>query len=61
MYYVVQPWGRGDKSSNATINVRAFDAWRMRIRGGTCSQSSVDAFAVFNVVDEQRQPVPPPA
>ena len=65
MYYVVQPSDRGDKYSNATImseHSTPEDAYEERdlLAEVLQSSSSVNSFAVFYVVDEQRQPVPRP-
>ena len=62
-YYVVAPWGRGDKHSNATImsgHSTPEDAYEERDLLADVL-SSVDSVAGFYVVDEQRQPVPRPA
>ncbi len=65
VYYVVAPWGRGDKYSNATIMSVSYstpeDAYEERDLLAEVLQSSVDSFAGLYVVDEQRQPVPRPA
>ncbi len=63
MYYVVAPWGRADKYSNATImseHSTPEDAYEELDLLAEVMQSSVDSSAVFYVVDEQRQPVPRP-
>ena len=63
-YYVVQPGGQGDKYSNATIvseHSTPEDAYEDRDLLADVLQSSIDSFAVFYVVDEQRQLVPRPA
>ncbi len=62
-YYVVAPWGRGDKYSNATImseHSTPEDAYKGRDLLAE-ELSSVDSVAGFYVVDERRQPVPRPA
>ncbi len=62
-YYVVEPWGRGDKYSNATIMSVSYstpvDAYKGRDLLAEVL-SSIDSVAGFYVVDEQRQPVPRP-
>ena len=61
MYYVVEPWGRGDTYSNAIIvseHSTPEDAYEERDLLAEVLQSSVDSFAGLYVVDEQRQPVP---
>ncbi len=63
VYYVVAPWGRGDKYSNATImseHLTPKDAYKGRDLLAE-ALSSIDSVAGFYVVDEQRQPVPRPA
>ncbi len=63
MYYVVAPWGRRDKYSNATImseHSTPEDAYKGRDLLVEVL-SSIDSVAGFYVVDEQRQPVPRPA
>ncbi len=63
MYYVVAPWGRGDKYSNATImseHSTPEDAYEERDLLAE-ALPSVDSVAGLYVVDEQRQPVPRPA
>ncbi len=63
-YYVVEPWGRGDKHSNATImseHSTPEDAYEELDLLAEVMQSSVDPVTGFYVVDEQRQPVPRPA
>ncbi len=63
IYYVVEPWGRGDKYSNAAImseHSTPEDAYEERDLLAEVL-SSVDSVAGFYVVDEQRQPVPRPA
>ncbi len=62
-YYVVQPWSRGDKYSNATImseHSTPRDAYKGRDLLAE-SLPSVESVAGLYVVDEQRQPVPRPA
>ncbi len=62
MYYVVAPWGRADKYSNATLmseHSTPKDAYKGRDLLAEVL-SSVDSVAGFYVVDEQRQPVPRP-
>ncbi len=62
-YYVVEPWGRGNKYSNATImseHSTPEDAYEERDRLGE-ALPSVDSVVGLYVVDEQRQPVPRPA
>ncbi len=62
-YYVVEPWGRGNKYSNATIaseHSTPEDAYKERDLLAEVL-SSIDSVAGFYVVDEQRQPVPRPA
>ncbi len=64
MYYVVAPWGRGDKYSNATIaseHSTPEDAYKERDLLAEVLRFSVDSVAGLYVVDEQRQPVPRPA
>ncbi len=63
MYYVVEPWGRGDTYSNAIIvseHSTPEDAYKGRDLLAEVL-SSVDSVAGLYVVDEQRQPVPRPA
>ena len=66
VYYVVQPWGRGDKHCNATIMSEhstpedAYDAMDVLVEVMSPSGGPVDSFEAY-VVDEQRQPVPRPA
>ncbi len=63
MYYVVAPWGRRDKYSNATImseHSTPEDAYEERDLLAEVLPS-VDSVDGFYVVDEQRQPVPRPA
>ncbi len=63
MYYVVAPWGRVDKYSNATImseHSTPTDAYEERDLLAEVLPS-VNSVGVFYVVDEQRQPVPRPA
>ena len=63
MYYVVAPWGRRDKYSNATImseHSTPEDAYKGRDLLVEV-ESSIASVAGFYVVDEQRQPVPRPA
>ncbi len=63
-YYVVQPWDRRSKYSNATImseHSTPEDAYEELDLLAEVMQSSVDSVAGFYVVDEQRQPVPRPA
>ncbi len=62
VYYVVAPWGRGDKYSNATI-MSEYSTPKDAYEGRDLlaeALSSVDSVAGLYVVDEQRQPVPRP-
>ncbi len=63
-YYVVAPWGRRDKYSNATIwseHSTPEDAYKGRDLLAEVLSSVALGVAGFYVVDEQRQPVPRPA
>ena len=66
VYYVVQPWGRGDKHCNATIMSEhstpedAYHAMDVLVEVMSPSGGPGDSFEAY-VVDEQRPPVPRPA
>ena len=66
VYYVVQPWGRGDKHCNATIMSEhstpenAHHAMDILVDAMSHSGGPGDSFEAY-VVDEDRQPVPHPA
>ncbi len=62
-YYVVEPWGRGDKYSNAIIvseHSTPEDAYKGRDLLAEVTQPPSERFDPY-VVDEHRQPMPRPA